>query len=329
MKVLITTIPFGSMNSKPLDLLNENNIEYVINPLNRKLQSGELANLISDFDVVIAGTEQIDDEVFRAGKNLKFISRVGIGLDSVDLNTAKDNGIRVSYTPDAPAPAVAELTLGLMISLARSISKSNANFQQGKWERYFGHRLSEMDIGIVGGGRIGSRVIKLLSGFEPKNIFVNDINKDALDNLGIKVTSCSKEFIYENSDLITLHVPLTDKTYNMISKKELGSMKASAYLINTSRGGIINEEDLFFALENGVIAGAAVDTFEQEPYVGNLCDSVNCVTTAHMGSMTLDCRAHMEIEAPEEVIRFFKGIPLISEVPQSEYATQLLFSRSK
>ncbi len=328
MKVLVTTIPFGNMNSQPLDLLDENHIEYVINPLNRKLQPGELAELITDFDAIIAGTEEIGQEVFDRGKNLRFISRVGIGLDSVDLSAAKRNKVKVSYTPDAPAPAVAELAIGLMLSLARSITKSNTDFLNGKWERYFGCRLSQINIGIIGGGRIGRRVINHLIGFGSKNIFINDIN-DNLQGFGDHVTVCSKEHIYANSDIISLHVPLTNKTYNMITKDQLRLMKESAYIINTSRGGIINEDDLFNALEDGIIGGAAIDTYEQEPYFGKLSYCDNCINTAHMGSMTVDCRSSMEIEATQEVIRFFRGESLLSEVPPSEYSAQTLFGVSR
>ena len=329
MKVLITTIPFGKVNSEPLDLLEENGIDYVINPLNRKLQTGELAELISDFDAVIAGTEQINQDVFKRAKNLRFISRVGIGLDSVDLNAAKDHGIGVSYTPDAPAPAVAELTIGLMISLARSITKSDNDMAKGSWERYFGYRLAEMDIGVIGGGRIGEKVISHLSAFKPKNIFINDIDPSQLKKFGNSVVGCSKDYIYANSDLITVHVPLTSKTYNMICKSQLKKMKSHAYLINTSRGGIINEEDLINALEKGVIAGAAIDTYEEEPYFGKLSYLENCITTAHMGSMTIDCRSKMEVEATKEVIRFFNKESLLSEVPEFEYEAQTLFSKFK
>jgi len=329
MKVLITTIPFGQVNSEPLDLLDKYGIEYVINPLNRKLQPGELSNLISDFDAVIAGTEEINNEVFERAQNLNFISRVGIGLDSVDLNAAKKHGIRVSYTPDAPAPAVAELTIGLMISLARSIHKSNIDFIEGNWDRYFGYRLAEMNIGIIGVGRIGSRVINHLNGFNPKNVYINDINSPQLKDFGGQVKSCSKDFIYENCDLITLHVPLTSETFNMISIDQLTKMRSHAYIINSSRGGIINEEDLILALESGVIAGAAIDTYEEEPYFGKLSLLNNCINTAHMGSMTVDCRANMEIEATKEVIRFFNMEPLLSEVPEDEYKAQILFGKSK
>jgi len=329
MKVLITTIPFGQVNSEPLDLLDENGIDYVINPLNRKLQPGELTELIEDFDALIAGTEQINRDVFTRAQNLKFISRVGIGLDSVDLNAAKENGVGVSYTPDAPAPAVAELTIGLMISLARSITKSDNDFSKGTWERYFGYRLAEMNIGIIGGGRIGEKVISHLDAFQPKNIFINDIDPSKLNFFGDNVVSCSKDYIYANSDLISVHVPLTLETYNMITSEQINMMQNHAYLINTSRGGIINEEDLITALEEKTIAGAAIDTYEVEPYLGKLAKLENCINTAHMGSMTVDCRTKMEIEATKEVIRFFNKEPLLSKVPKTEYDAQILFGKNK
>ncbi len=327
MKVLITTVPFGQVDAKPLEDLTSNNIEYVINPLNRKLQPGELAELIDDFDIIIAGTEEIDREVFDKAKNLRFISRVGIGLDSVDLNYAKEKDVKVSYTPDAPAPAVAELTIGLMISLIRSVNQSNLNIKNGEWKRYFGYRLSEMNIGIIGMGRIGRGVMNHLKCFNPKNIFVNDIDDSALKDLDSNVTICSKEEIYCNSDLITLHAPLTSDTYNMISSEQIDHMKKNVFLVNTARGGIVNEKDLFDSLAGNRIAGAAIDTYEQEPYFGPLTKFNNCINTAHMGSMTFDCRSAMEIEATDEAIRFVKGETLLSEAPEAEYKVQSLFNK--
>ena len=138
MKVLITTVPFGKENRMPLDLLEMHNIEYVINPLNKKLTEDDLVGLISDYDVIIAGTEKITDKVMTKGDNVKFISRVGIGLDSVDLLAAERHGIIVSYTPDAPAPAVADLTMGLMYSLLRKVHEANIQLHQSNWHRYFG-----------------------------------------------------------------------------------------------------------------------------------------------------------------------------------------------
>ena len=321
-KVLITTIPFGDKNKLPLDLLEKNGCEYVINPLNKKLTESELVDLVGDFDIIIAGTEPITKKVMDKGKKLKLISRVGIGLDSVDLVAADRKGIKVSYTPDVPAPAVAELTIGLMLSLLRSVHLSNLRMHQGLWNRYFGRRLSEVKIGIIGAGRIGSRVLEHLTGFGKPQILVNDqiVKKDLESKYAI--TWAEKEEIYESCDIITLHLPLTKLTKNMIRKKHLNKMKHDAIIINTSRGGIINESDLFDVMKSGHLSGAAIDVFEQEPYAGNLRQIENCILTSHMGSMSVDCRTKMEIEAKEEVIRFLKGEPLEGLVPAAEYSVQ-------
>ena len=178
-KVLITTVPFADKNCLPLDLLKKSNIEYLINPLNKKLTENELVEMISDFDVIIAGTELITKKVMDAATNLKMISRVGIGLDSVNLLEAEKRGIVVSYTPDAPAPAVAELTIGLMLTLLRSVQLSNMEMHIGKWHRFFGRRLSKVVIGIIGIGRIGTGVLQHLQGFGSLKILVNDINSDS------------------------------------------------------------------------------------------------------------------------------------------------------
>ena len=165
LKVLITTVPFADKNNLPIELLEKSNIEYLINPLGRKLTEDELVEMITDFDAIIAGTEKITKKVMDAATNLKMISRVGIGLDSVDLLEAKRQGILVSYTPDAPAPAVAELTIGFMLTLLRSTQLSNMEMHNGKWHRFFGRRLSEVTIGIIGVGRIGVGLLKHLQGF--------------------------------------------------------------------------------------------------------------------------------------------------------------------
>ena len=154
-KALITTIPFGDKDRLPLELLENSNIDYLINPLGKKLTEDELAEIITDFDVIIAGTEQISDRIMEKASNLKMISRVGIGLDSVDLLAAEKRNIKISYTPDAPAPAVAELTVGMMLTLLRSVHVANSQMHLGDWHRYFGRRLSEVTIGIIGVGRIG------------------------------------------------------------------------------------------------------------------------------------------------------------------------------
>jgi D-3-phosphoglycerate dehydrogenase / 2-oxoglutarate reductase len=324
-KALITTVPFGDRNRLPLELLENSGIEYLINPHNRKLTEDQLAELVTDFDVIIAGTEAITDKVMARASSLKLISRVGIGLDGVDLMAAKRRGIKVSYTPDAPAPAVTELTFGMMLTLLRSVHVSNAQMHQGKWQRIPGRRLAEVTLGIIGVGRIGSRIVRRTRGFGTPRILVNDILPSHELNQRLKefkLEWVTKEQIYKEADLICLHLPLTHLTKNMIRRAQLVSMKPDAMIINTSRGGIINEDDLYDVMMAGHLSGAAIDVFENEPYSGKLAEIERCLLTAHMGSMSLDCRMRMEIEATEEAVRFLTGKALESEVPQAEYDVQ-------
>lgn len=321
-KALITTVPFGERNRLPLELLESAGIEYVINPLGRKLKEAELADMAADFDVLIAGTEPITDHVMANASRLKLISRVGIGLDSVDLMAAERRGIHVSYTPDAPAPAVAELTVGLMLSLLRSIHVSNLQMHAGQWYRHFGRRIPEITIGMIGTGRIGSRVLRRISSFGTPRVLVNDLSPDPKLIPELKLEWVSKEDIYKQADLISLHVPLTIHTKNMIRREHLLQMKRDALMINTSRGGVVNERDLAEVLQSGHLGGAAIDVFEREPYQGALAGIERCLLTSHMGSMSVDCRTRMEIEATEEAVRFLTGRPLEGKVPPAEYDVQ-------
>jgi len=321
-KILITTVPFGDKNRLPLDLLEKANIEYLINPHEKKLTEDQLVNMVSDFDVIIAGTEPITEKVMAQARNLKLISRVGIGLDGVDLIAARKNGIKVSYTPDAPTPAVAELTLGMMLTLLRSVHISNFQLHQGKWQRIFGRRLAEVTLGIIGMGRIGKRLLWYMKGFDTLQILANDIMPDDELSREFMLKWVTKEQIYKEADIISLHLPLTHLTKNMIRREQLLSMKSDAMIINTSRGGIVNESDLYDVMMAGHLSGAAIDVFEHEPYVGKLSEIERCLLTAHMGSMSVDCRTRMEIEAVEEAVRFLTGKPLKGEVPQVEYEIQ-------
>jgi D-3-phosphoglycerate dehydrogenase / 2-oxoglutarate reductase len=318
-KVLITTVPFGKNDRFPLDLLENNGTEYLVNPHNKKLTENQLSELIGDFEVLIAGTEQITNKVMSQAPKLKLISRVGIGLDSIDLNAAKKRGIKISYTPDAPAPAVAELTLSMILTLLRSVHVSNLQMHHGKWERIFGRRLTDVTVGIIGVGRIGTHLLRCMGGFGKINILANDIMPNDQLNRDFNLEWVTKDQIYKESDIVSLHLPLTPLTRNMICREQLLQMKKEAFVINTSRGGIINEDDLHKAMAEGHLGGAAIDVFEDEPYTGKLIEIDRCLLTAHMGSMSIDCRSQMEIEATEEAIRFLAGKPLQNEVPQSEY----------
>jgi D-3-phosphoglycerate dehydrogenase len=322
-KALVTTVPFAEHNRLPLELLESAGVECRINPLGRRLKEAELAEMIADADALIAGTEPITDLVLGRASKLRLVARVGIGLDNVDLHAAERRGIKVAYTPDAPGPAVAELALCLILSLLRSVHVANSQMHVGHWQRCMGRRLAEVTLGIIGAGRIGARVLRRVAAFGTPRVLVNDIKPDLKLVPELKLEWVGKEDIYRQADVISLHVPLTPHTRNMIRREQLLQMKPDALIVNTSRGGIVNEHDLAEVLQSGHLGGAAIDVFEHEPYSGALAGVERCLLTAHMGSMSVDCRTRMEIEATEDVVRFLTEQPLRSPVPPEEYAVQL------
>ncbi|MDA9802779.1 phosphoglycerate dehydrogenase [bacterium] len=320
--VLVSTVPFASHDILPLQLLDSVGAHVTINPIGRRLQEEELAELIPATEILIAGTEPITRKVMEAAPNLRLIARVGIGLDNVDLLAARERGIQVTYTPEAPAPAVAELTVGLMVSLLRHTHTANALLHDGQWHRFMGRRIGESTIGVIGVGRIGSRVIQLLSSFGVQRFIAHDVAPQIGSLQGIDVELVGQDEVFREADIVTLHVPLTPDTRNMVGRAQLDLMKADAVLINTSRGGVVEEEALLHALQSGRLGGAAVDVFAHEPYEGPLTQESRCLLTSHMGSMSIDCRSRMELEATREAVRFLTGESTLCPVPEQEYLIQ-------
>jgi D-3-phosphoglycerate dehydrogenase len=325
-RVMVTTVPFGAGDPTPLEVMKSAGVELATNPIGRRLKATEVAEVVAGFPVVIAGTEPITADAMAACRSLKGICRVGIGLDSVDLVAARRLGIAVSYTPDGPSPAVAELAIGLIIDLLRGVGVADRSMRGGGWERPAGARIATSCIGVVGVGRIGRRVIRhLQGGFAGVRILANDLVPDpTLD----AVEWVDKDTLFREADVVTLHVPLSAATRDMIGGQELAMMKRSAALVNTARGGIVNESALLQALRGGTIRAAALDVFTEEPYRGELAQLPNILVTSHMGAMTADCRARMEIEAAREAIRILDGEPLRSPVPEEEYRIAERLSRS-
>jgi D-3-phosphoglycerate dehydrogenase len=313
LKVFVSTTPFGEYCSDSLEVLHRNGFEVFLNPYGRKITSTELADCVKDADILIAGTEKITEEVFRNAPKLKLIARVGIGLDGVDFDLCEKYGVRVTYTPEAPTLAVAELTLGFMIDLLRLTYQVNEKMHKGLWTRKMGCLLYGKTVGLVGLGRIGKSVSHLLSGFNVK-ILACEIKPDYAFIRSNSIELVSKQEILERSDILSLHIPLKSDTVNYITEKELKSMKKSSCLINTARGGVVNESDLAKALRNGIISSAAVDVYENEPYNEELCTLENAVLTCHMGACTQESRCQMEGEAVQEVLRFSSGQSLVNEV---------------
>ena len=314
MKLFVSTHPFSSTSLVPMQLIQENSMELAVNEHGRKITSEELSNDIKDAEVLVAGTEKITEEVLKNAPNLKLISRVGIGLDGIDFELCKKYGVRVAYTPDAPTMAVAELCVAMILDLARKVTYTNNNLKEtSSWNRYMGMLLYGKTVGILGMGRIGKSLVHLLSSFNVK-FKVYDTKPDLAFGRLYNVDFVSKEELLNVSDIVSVNVPLKSDTINYIGRNELRQMQDHAILINSARGGIINESELYIALKDGLISAAAIDVFEIEPYEGNLKELDNCLLTCHMGASTINSRTDMEVQAIEEAIRYKNNQPLKNEV---------------
>ena len=292
-------------------MLNENKIDYDLNPQKRKLTEKEILNLIKSYDGLIADVEPLNKKVLLNAKNLKIISRVGIGVNNIDLKYEKKKKIVITNTPDAPTEAVIELNLGLIFMLIRNISIHNEEIKSSIWERKFGLRLKFLKIGILGLGRVGMGLSEKLLKIGASKIFYNDLKKKKMKK---KIFYKSKNYIFKNCDLICLTLPETNKTKKLLNKKIFKKMKKNSFLINTSRGDLIDEKDLFDYLKKGYFSGVALDVFNNEPYEGNLIKFKRCILTPHIASHTIDCRNRMEMEATKDLINFFKNKPIKNKV---------------
>jgi len=304
-KILVATYPFAQTGKKPLELLQKTGWDIIFNPYERRLKVGDLEKIIEGVDAIIAGTEIYPVELLKRS-SVKVISRVGIGLDNLPLQECEEMGINVTYTPDAPSLAVAELTIANIINLARFIVPSDHSVREGAWNRLIGSLIFDLTIGIVGIGRIGKHVVRLLQPFNPK-ILVNDINPDFEFGKKYNLQWCSKEEIFSYSDIVTLHIPGSKQNFNYINRDTIALMKTGSVVINTARGTIVDEKALYDAIQQGHLSGAALDVFKTEPYEGPLTKLENVIHTAHIGASTKGSRFLMELGAVEDCIRVLNG----------------------
>lgn len=306
-KVLITPRTFETRGKAYLKRLEKEGYEIILNPYGRVLKEEELIKLIRDIDGIIVGIDPLTEKVLENASKLKVISKYGVGVDNIDIETAKKLGIIVTNTPSANSNAVAELTIGLIFSVLREISLSDKKSREGLWERFIGYELYGKTLGIIGTGNIGKRVVKLLKGFDLK-IVCYDILPDYSWAEKEGVSYVSLDELLKDSDIITLHIPLTKDSYHLISEKEINMMKNSAIIINTSRGGIIDEEALYKALREKRIFGAGLDVFEEEPPKNSpLFDLENVVITSHIGAHTTEAIEKMAEISVENLILGLKG----------------------
>lgn len=317
MNLIVTTYPFGQKDIIPKTELEnfskKTGINIYYNSVGRKYTKEEHLDQIvkKNPTFIVAGTELYNKEIFSLCSNLKIISRVGIGLDSIDLKIAKNNNIVVCNTPDAPSNAVAELVICQIINMLRKVKVCSDNFKT--WNRFVGREIKNCSIGIIGFGRIGKSLFKKLLSFECENIYINDINRHQLLNVDQRLIK-SKEFILKNCDIASIHIPGDKENLNFITLKDLYSMKQNACLLNFSRGGIINEKHLVKFLRKNENFSVAIDTFNEEPYFGELIELKNCYLTPHLGSCSEKSRIGMELGAVKEIIRFYEGKSLVNRI---------------
>lgn len=306
MKILIATFPFGETGREPLSHLEATGWDLIRNPYGRRLKTGEVGKHLEGVDGVIAGTEPYTRETLAGADTLKVIARVGIGLDSVDLAYCRERGIRVTYTPEAPSDGVAELTVANMLNLLRQIQASDRSVREGAWNRLMGRLLREVTVGVIGVGRIGSRVIRLLEPFGVR-ILATDTNPAAHGVPMPNVEWVAPDDLLRRSDLITVHIPLNDRNRHFIGRDRIARMRTGTMLINTSRGAVVDEAALTDALLQKHLGGAALDVFETEPYEGPLTKMDNVVLTAHIGASARASRYLMELGAAEDCVRVLSG----------------------
>lgn len=303
--ILITTSSFGENDSAPLEKLRKTGAEIILNPMGRKLSEDEILDLVRKYNPtgLLAGVEPLTAEVLGEAKSLKAIARAGIGLDSVDQDAAKKLGITVTNTPDAPTIPVAELTLGMILSLLRMIHLSDASIRQGQWERPMGNLLHGKTVGVIGCGRIGSRLAGYLRAFESR-VIGSDPACESHQYVKIK----DMDAVLAESDIVSLHLPYNQNTHHFMDETRIKAMKPGSYLINAARGSLVDEGALYQAIVDGHLAGVALDCYEDEPYNGPLGNLKSTLLTAHIGSYAKEARVMMETQAAENLISQLKEV---------------------
>ena len=274
------------------------------------LKPEELKSIIADYDAIVVRSEtKVTKDIIEAGKKLQVIARAGVGLDNVDINAASQRGIVVLNAPTGNTISAAEHTMAMMLALARHVPQANAKLKSGVWQRsnFTGNELRNKTLGVIGLGNVGSEVARRAAAFKMRIIGYDPfISAEYARNNGIEMVPV-KELLKE-SDYITLHLPLTPESKGMIGAKELESLKPTARIINCARGGLIDEEALYHAVDAGKLAGAAIDVFSKEPATDNiLLQSDKIVVTPHLGASTEEAQAGVAIDAAEQVLAVLNG----------------------
>ena len=303
MKLLVS----DPLSEEGLKILTDSGIPVDVRP---GLSEDELCSVIGEYDgLIIRSGTTVTKKVLDAGKKLRVVGRAGVGVDNVDVPYATEKGILVMNTPSANIISAAEHSLAMMMSLARNIPWAHMSVHKGEWKRskFTGIELYGKTLGIIGVGRVGGEIAKRAKSFDMTMIGYDPfLPKDVADSLGVRLTTL--EDVLKNSDIMTIHTPLLPETKNMISMPQFRMMKKNALLINVARGGIVNEDDLYTALKEKVIAGAAFDVFVDEPLKDGckLLELDNLITTPHLGASTVEAQEKVSVDIAENVIMYLR-----------------------
>lgn len=301
MKVLVS----DSISQKGIDILKKAGLKVEVKT---GLKPDELKAIIGEYDaLVIRSATKVTADIIEEADKLKVIGRAGTGIDNVDKIAATKKGIVVMNTPGGNTITTAEHTIAMLFSLARKIPQATFSMKAGNWEKkkFMGVELYNKTIGIIGLGRIGSEVAKIAQCIG-MNVLAYDpfLSDEKAEELGIIKTNLDR--IFSEADFITIHTPLTTETKYLINKDTIAKMKKGVYIVNCARGGIVNEKDLYEAVQNGKVAGAALDVFEKEPPDENypLISDERIICTPHLGASTLEAQENVAIAIAEQIVDY-------------------------
>lgn len=309
-KILVTPTNYAQLCAKGKKTLESNGFETIENPFGRPMTLEERKPYLHEIEAAIVGPGTWDDEVFALAPNLKCIGRFGVGVDNIDLVAAKERGITVFNAVGANSTAVAEHAMALMFGLVRQLPRLNKTIREGKWERLTFREFSSMTIGFVGFGGIARLTAERLVPTGARLIAYDKFpNEEAAAALGVTMTSLKE--VLSTSDIVSIHIPCLPETVHLINDETLSWMKETAYLINTARGPIVDEQALYRALTAGKLAGAGLDVYEQEPPASDnpllSLDTVIC--TPHSAAETIETYEKVGIFTAENVVAYFEGTP--------------------
>lgn len=309
-KVLITSRSFGQVSDEPLNILKANGIEYHFNDQPGLVDEERFLEIIGQYDGLIIGADPFTARIMYKAGNLKIICKHGVGLDNIDLEAAKERRIVVTNVPATNSDAVADLAFGLMLDVARKISITSAQVKNGQWGRVIGTDVCNKVLGIIGFGAIGRRVARRAFGFDMDVLVYDPFLKDVPQALSW-VKQVEFDDILRRCDFLTVHVPLAPATRHLIDAAAMAKMKQGSFVINTARGGIVDEKALYDALKSGHLGGAGLDVVEHEPPVGNpLLELDNVTIVSHIASYSREALSKVSIVCANNIVKMFNRQPV-------------------